>query len=279
MSKRILLLAAVATLLTQQAFAGPWLKSLATAKKKAKEQNELIFVDLFADWCGWCHKMEQEVFPAEAFQKATDNKVLLRLNTEDGGEGTKLAQQYDITSLPTFLLLTADGSIAGTIRGYFPADQFVHVLADTEKGYRDFEKEVAQESSITTDYQKRLELARAFRTRYALGESEKRFRKLVTEAGVPSDVRDTAYYELALTQAVQKHYDDALTTVKKFATVANKGESYEKALLLAGDIYVQQGNYKLALTEFKNFKEKFPKSQYIANIDVVLPQLEQHVKQ
>ncbi|HEY6843214.1 MAG TPA: thioredoxin fold domain-containing protein [Thermoanaerobaculia bacterium] len=279
MHKRILLLAAVATLLTQQVFAGPWLKSLVAAKKKAKEQNELIFVDLFADWCGWCHKMEQEVFPAEAFQKATDNKVLLRLNTEDGGEGTKLAQDFSITSLPTFLLLTPDGSIAGTIRGYFPADQFVQVLRDTEKSYRDFEKQVAQESSFGTNYSKRLELAKAFRSRYALAESEARFKKLATEPGVPADIRDSAYYELAFTEAIEKRYDDALKTVKKFETVTNKGEPYEKALLLAGDIYVQQGNYKLALTEFKSFKEKFPKSQYIANIDVVLPQLEQHVKQ
>jgi len=277
--KRILLLAAVATLLTQQAFAGPWLKSLATAKQKAKEKDELIFVDLFADWCGWCHKMEQEVFPAEAFQKATDNKVLLRLNTEDGGEGQKLAQDFSITSLPTFLLLTPQGSIAGVIRGYFPADQFVRALADTEKSYRDFQKEVANESSITTDYAKRLELARAFRSRYALADGEKRFAKLTTESGVPADIRDNAYYELALTQAIDKHYDDALKTIKKFESVQTKGDMYEKARLLAGDIYVQQGNYKLALSEFKDFKQKFPKSQYIANIDVVLPQLEQHVKQ
>ncbi len=279
MFKRILLLTAVATLLTQQAFAGPWLKSLATAKQKAKEKDELIFVDLFADWCGWCHKMEQEVFPAEAFQKATDNKVLLRLNTEDGGEGQKLAQDFSITSLPTFLLLTPQGSIAGVIRGYFPADQFVRALADTEKSYKDFQKEVANESSIATDYPKRLELARAFRSRYALTDSEKRFATLTTESGVPADMRDTAYYELALTQAIDKHYDDALKTIKKFGSVQNKGEMYEKARLLAGDIYVQQGNYKLALSEFKEFKQKFPKSQYIANIDVVLPQLEQHVKQ
>lgn len=279
MFKRILLLAAAATLLTQQVFASAWLTSLVTAKKKAKAQNELIFVDLFADWCGWCHKMEQEVFPAEAFQKATDNKVLLRLNTEDGGEGTKIAQDFSITSLPTFLLLTPDGSIAGVIRGYFPADQFVRALSDTEKTYREFQKQVALESSITADYPKRLELARAFRSRYALADSEKRFAKLTTEQGVPADIRDTAYYELAFTQAIDKRYDDALKTIKKFAAVQNKGETYEKARLLAGDIYVQQGNYKLALTEFKDFKQKFPKSQYIANIDVVLPQLEQHVKQ
>jgi thioredoxin-related protein len=275
--KRILVLAATAMLLSQQLFAGPWLKSLVAAKKKAKEQNQLIFVDLFADWCGWCHKMEQEVFPSEAFQRATDNKVLLRLNTEDANEGTKLAQDLGITTLPTFLLLSSQGSVAGIIRGYFPANEFVKAISETENSYKDFQKHVANESAITTNYSKRLELAREFRNHFALTESETRLKKLTSEVGVPAGVRDDAYYDLALTQVVEKHYDDAMKTIRKFAVVQNKGEPYEKARLLAGDIYVQQGNYKDALSEFRAFKAAFPKSQYIANIDVVLPQLEQRV--
>ena len=111
--KRTLLICAALILLTQQLFAGgTWLKSVAAAEKQAKQRNELIFVDLFADWCGWCHKMEQEVFPSEAFQKATANKVLLRLNTEDAADGSKIAQQFGVTTLPTFLLLTPEGTIA-----------------------------------------------------------------------------------------------------------------------------------------------------------------------
>jgi len=114
--KRSVLLAAIAVLLVvQQASAGTWLTSLNAAQKRAKERKQLIFVDLFAEWCGWCHKMEQEVFPSEAFQKVTADKVLLRLNTEDGGEGTKLAQQYGINSLPTFLVLTPEMTVAGVI--------------------------------------------------------------------------------------------------------------------------------------------------------------------
>ncbi|MEO8035043.1 MAG: thioredoxin family protein, partial [Acidobacteriota bacterium] len=79
--KRLFLIAVLAVVVVPQASAGPWLKSLAAAQKKAKDSNQLIFVDLFAEWCGWCHKMEQEVFPSQTFQSATDNKVLLRLNT------------------------------------------------------------------------------------------------------------------------------------------------------------------------------------------------------
>ncbi|HEX9492556.1 MAG TPA: thioredoxin fold domain-containing protein, partial [Thermoanaerobaculia bacterium] len=197
--KRIVLLAATCILLAQQLSANTWLKSYTAAQKKAKEKNALIFVDLFADWCGWCHKMEEEVFPAEAFQKATENKVLLRLNTEDAGEGTKVSQQFGVTSLPTFLLLTPNGTVAGVIRGYYPAGEFVKALSDTEAKYKEFVKRAATEDSIAKNYDKRLDLAKEFRARYELPESEERFKKLTTEAGVPQKIRDEAYYELALT--------------------------------------------------------------------------------
>jgi len=277
--KRTLLLAAAATLITQQLFAGPWLKSLATAQKKAKEHNSLIFVDLFADWCGWCHKMEQEVFVTEAFQKATDDKVLLRLNTEDNGEGTKVSQKFGITSLPTFLLLTPEGTVAGMIRGYAPSKEFVQTLNATEANYKDFVKRTADESSISKDYAKRLDLAREFRARFYFPESESRLKKLTNEFGVPIKVRDDAYYELALTQLVTKKFDDSLKTIQSFGSVQTKGEAYEKARLLAADIYMAQGHYQDAVNEFRAFKMRFPKSPYIQNVDTVLPQLEQRVKQ
>jgi thioredoxin-related protein len=276
--KRIVVAVAAVMLLAPQVFAGPWQKSLVTAKKKAKQQSALIFVDMFADWCGWCHKMEQEVFPSEAFQNATDDKVLVRLNTEDGNEGTQLARQFGITTLPTFLLLTSDGGLAGVIRGYLPATDFVKAIDDTVGNYKEFRKRAAHESSLL-DYKKRFDLAMEFRAHYELPDAETRLNKLATESGVPADLRDDAYYELAYTQMLQKRYDDALKTIHKFGAVQSKGETFEKSRLLAGDIYVTQGNYKLAINELKAFKNAFPKSQYIANIDVLLPQLEQRVNQ
>ena len=277
--KRTLLLAAAVTLISQQLFAGPWLKSFATAQKKAKEHNSLVFVDLYADWCGWCKKMEQEVFVTEAFQKATDDKVLLRLNTEDNGEGTKLSQKFGVTSLPTFLLLTPEGTVAGMIRGYAPSKEFVVTLNQTEAKYKDFVKRSADEDSISKDYAKRLDLAREYRARFYIPESESRFKKLTTEFGVPIKVRDDAYYELAMTQVVSKRFDDALKTIRAFGTVQTKGEAYEKARLLSADIYMAQGHYQDAVNEFRAFKVSFPKSPFIQNVDVVLPQLEQRVKQ
>jgi thioredoxin-related protein len=275
--KRIALLAVAALLFVQQAVASPWLKDIASAQKKAKEKNQLIFVDLFADWCGWCHRFEQEVIPSQAFQSSTDDMVLLRLNTEDGKDGSRFAREFGINSLPTFLVLNSDLVIAGMIKGYVPSTEFKKTMDDVESKYKDFMKRVGDEGSISKDYAKRLALAKEFESRAAYVQSETRLRKLVGEPAIPSGVRDDAYFELALTQILQKKFDDARKTITKLGTLQNKGDAYERSRLLVGDIYMQQGNTSAALNEYKNFKAKFPNSQYNRNLDVMIPQLEKQL--
>lgn len=275
--KRIALLAAIASLLTSQAFAAPWLKSLSAAQKEAKQQQELILVDLFADWCGWCHQLEQQVFPSETFQKATKDKVLLRLNTEDGADGTRLAQQFQVTSLPTSMLLTHDMVVVGIIKGFYPAAQYAQAIKEVESKYNEFRKRAANEDSLSSDYAKRLDLAREFRNHFAYPQAESRFKKLASESKVPASIRDQAYFDLALTQYFQKKYDDSMKTIRQFSTVQSAGEQYERSRVLASEIYVEQGNYLGAVNELKNFKAKFPKSPMIAQVDMILPQLERRL--
>ena len=276
-ARRLLLFAAAAALVAGQAFAAPWLTSIDAAQKKAKANKQLIFVDLFAEWCTWCHRFEQEVVPSQAFQNATDDMVLLRLNTEDGTEGTKLARDYGIRSLPTFVVLSEDMLIAGQIRGYAPANDFAKLLGQTRDGYKDFLKRAGSEASFAKDYPKRLALAREFRDRMGLAQSETRLQKILAEPALPPTVRDDVYYDLAMTQFMAKRYDDSMKTLKKFDSVQNKGDAYERSRLLLGDIFLTQGNLLSAANEYRTFKQRFPKSLYVRNIDIVLPQVERQL--
>jgi thioredoxin-related protein len=276
--KRFAVIAAFVFLVAPQAFAGgTWLKSMAAAQKEAKAKNQLIFVDLFAEWCGWCHRFEKEVFPSQVFQAASKDMVLLRLDTEDRGEGTKYAQQYQITSLPTFLVLTSDLTIAGIIRGYAPPNEFARILTDTKTKYEAFRKKVAAEPSMARDYQGRLDIAREFTARQGYTQSEQRLKKLVTEKAVPQDVRDRAYFELALAQTLQKKYDAALKTINTLSTLQKAGEPLERSRFLVGQIYMEQGNLAGATNEFRTFKAKFPKSPLVRDVDQVLPRIEQQL--
>jgi TolA-binding protein len=167
--------------------------------------------------------------------------------------------------------------IVGFIKGFLPADKMASSIADLETQYKAFLKRAANEAAITGDLQKRLDLAREFRYHYAFAQSTTRFKKLLAEPKVPATIRDQAYYELALTQLLDKKLDDSMKTIRQFATITTNGDNYERSRMLACEIYVMQGNYLGAVNELKNFKTKFPKSPLIANVDMMLPQLERRL--
>ena len=279
MQRTLLLATLIALIAIPQSFAAPpgWIKSLAAAEKQAKEKNAFIFVDLFAQWCGWCHRFEQDVYPSEVFQNATSKMVLLRLDTEDGADGSRFAQKYQVTSLPTFLILNSDMTVVGTIRGYAPPNDFVKMMNETVAKYREFQNLVNNESAYASDYPKRLELAKQFIAHQNFPAAETRLKKLTAERGVPVDVRDQAFYQLGIVYLVEGKFDEVKKTIAAFGKVQSTGDQYERATLLASDVCLAQNNLRCAADELKTFKRRFPKSPLIANVDQVLPSIERQL--
>ncbi|HKR66456.1 MAG TPA: thioredoxin fold domain-containing protein [Thermoanaerobaculia bacterium] len=277
MTRRIVFAALVALVLAPPSFAGTWLKSVGAAQKAAKEKNQLILVDMFAEWCGWCHRFEREVFPAAAFQDATKDIVLLRLDTEDRAEGTQFARKYSVTSLPTFLVLAPDLTIAGIIRGYAPPNEFVARLKETRKSYESFLVKLQNEPKLGKDWVGRLTLAKELTSRGAYDKSIPRLKALTAEKGMPAAIRDDAYYQLAVAYAVQSKYDESLKTIKQLTSLSKLGEAVEQAQVLAGNIYLDQGNLLGARNQFKFFIDTYPQSQYAANVETMLTEIERRL--
>jgi thioredoxin-related protein len=277
LTRRIALAALMALALAPHSFAGTWLKNVGAAQKTAKEKNQLILVDMYAEWCGWCHRFEREVFPAAVFQDATKDIVLLRLDTEDRSEGTQLARKFSVTSLPTFLVLAPDLTIAGMIRGYAPPDEFVARLKETRQNYTAFLQRVKNEPNMGKDWVQRLALAKELTSRGSYDKSVPRLKQLTIEKGIPAALRDDAYYNLAIAYALQHKYDDGLKTIQQLMTLSKLGEAVEQAQILAGNIYLDQGNLLGARNQFKFFVDNFPQSQYAANVETMLDEIERRL--
>lgn len=267
----------VLIVLAQPVQAAPWLKSLAEAQAEAKKKNAIIFVDLFAEWCGWCHKMEREVFPSEAFQNVTKDMVLLRVNTEDRGEGTRLSIQYGVASLPTFLMITHDQMVAGMISGYAPANDFARRVSDLRGSYDAFLAKVKEEPARKADYAWRLDLAREFVGRRGWKEAETRLNAIAADKKAPKESRDLATYNIALMRHTQGRADEAKTTASKLLASSGTGEAAELTTILLGQIYLDQRNYRAALSEFQKFGKTFPKSAKKKEIDELIPKLQQAI--
>jgi thioredoxin-related protein len=96
-----------------------WMHDFDAAKAKAVKEGKPIFINFTGtDWCGWCIKLEKEVFSKKAFQDyAKENLVLVEVDFPKKKEQTaelkaqnkKLDKEYGVEGYPTLYLLDATG--------------------------------------------------------------------------------------------------------------------------------------------------------------------------
>lgn len=117
------------------AAAPAWHDRLEPALAAARAQGKPILVDLFAEWCGWCHKLEEETFSSARFAELARDFVLLRVDVEDGGEGGWLRRRLGVYNLPTLAIVDADLVRMGLVDGYAPTDLYLMRIARTLAAY------------------------------------------------------------------------------------------------------------------------------------------------
>ncbi|MFT5286476.1 MAG: thioredoxin-related protein [Planctomycetota bacterium] len=120
-----------------------WVSDYDVAVKLAKEQGKDLLVDFTgSDWCGWCIKLDEEVFAHEEFLTyATANYVLVALDyprkdeamarVPNPARNQELAQLHGVEGFPTILLMTATGDVFGRT-GYAPGGPKAYVQHLTE---------------------------------------------------------------------------------------------------------------------------------------------------
>ncbi|KQC03210.1 MAG: hypothetical protein APR54_09600 [Candidatus Cloacimonas sp. SDB] len=97
-----------------------WFVTLEEALQAAQEEDKSIFVNFTgSDWCGWCFKLNDEVFAQSEFiQYAQDELILLKLDFPRNlpqTEATKnynqaLLQKFKVRGFPTIILLDKFGN-------------------------------------------------------------------------------------------------------------------------------------------------------------------------
>ena len=109
------------------ALAGDWLTDYDKALTQAKAEHRQLLMDFTgSDWCGWCMKLDKEVFTLSEFKEYADkNLVLLKVDFPRGKtlpdaektQNEKLSQTFKIQGYPTIIVLNFDGKKAGEL-GY-----------------------------------------------------------------------------------------------------------------------------------------------------------------
>ena len=123
-----------------------WLHDWNKAQEEAKANHKLLFLNFTgSDWCGWCIKLDKDIFSQPQFKNyAHDNLVLVELDfprrkslpTEEKKQNMHLAQQYEVLGFPTIVVLNSSGQKVWQFDGYFPGgpEAFIAQLQKLPKG-------------------------------------------------------------------------------------------------------------------------------------------------
>lgn len=95
--------------------------SLQEGLAQAKVSKKPLMVDFYADWCGWCKKLDKDVYTNTEVMALSKEFVNVKVDTDKYG---KESSQFGVQGLPTIVFLNPDGSVIDRIVGYSPAPEF-----------------------------------------------------------------------------------------------------------------------------------------------------------
>jgi len=103
--------------------ASQWGTDFEEASAESKASNRYMLLDFSgSDWCGWCIKLEEEVFSKKAFKAYADANLICvlldfprgtRLKKSIQEQNTRLAKEYGVRGYPTVLVLSPSGELVG----------------------------------------------------------------------------------------------------------------------------------------------------------------------
>ena len=104
-----------------------WSEDFAKASAQAKSEKKMTLIDFTgSDWCGWCIKLDKEIFATPEFEEyAKKNLVLVEVDfprskeqsAELKEQNAKLKKEYPVKGFPTIIVLDAEGKKIGQL-GY-----------------------------------------------------------------------------------------------------------------------------------------------------------------
>ena len=92
---------------------------------KSRTENKLIFVDIYAVWCGPCKAMAKNVFTQSAVANKFNTSFINYMLDAEKGEGIKLADKYQVAGFPTYLFVDSSGTVVYKIEGALTAEKFI----------------------------------------------------------------------------------------------------------------------------------------------------------
>jgi thioredoxin-related protein len=115
--------------------------------EEARGSGRPVLVDVYTDWCGWCRRMEADVYSRPEVRDYLSRKfVTVKLDAEapdparyEGRAFTSrsLAARFGVSGYPTTIFLRPAGDQPVAVPGYVDAERFLLLLRYIGDGHMD----------------------------------------------------------------------------------------------------------------------------------------------
>jgi thiol-disulfide isomerase/thioredoxin len=238
-----------------------WEKNFDEAMKRARREKKPVIVDFWADWCGWCHRLDSTTYADPIVAEKAKDFVAVKVDTEGGHRDREVRDRYRVNNLPTIVFLTPNGRQILRVNGFQGPGRFPRTLEEAlevEDRLGVWEEDLERDPN---DAEALFALGQHLFDQECYQESEDLLERAAAhDRDRPLMDRRRTRLLLAILQNVRRRYAEAETLIKEALSLGAKGEDEAKLLFILGHTYVVWGRRAEGVQTMQAIVREYPQS-------------------
>jgi thiol-disulfide isomerase/thioredoxin len=245
-----------------------WERSFEEAQKKARKSGKPMIVDFWAEWCGWCDRLNRTTYVDPDVVRRAQDFVAVKIDTEGSKKEREITARYEVGSLPTILFLSPDGRQLRRVNSFQSGYQFPFTMQEALEIGRGV---IAWEAALARNPDDAEALAGLGAHLYDIGTREAQqqcldearellTKAVATDADSPLEERRRSRMLLAILHNIEHDFSGAERLVKDALSLGPQSDDAPRLLFVLGRTYLSAGRRTESVETFQIIIREYPQS-------------------